>query len=51
MCLTEDCAYAKIQMWLSAKWVSAHFRQCFHTATKMGTEKSQLIKHSGTKSA
>lgn len=41
MCLTKDGAYAKIQMWLSAKWVSAHLHKYFHTNTEMGTEKSQ----------
>lgn len=41
MCLTKDSAYAKIQMWLSAKWVSAHLHEHFHTNTEMGTEKSQ----------
>lgn len=43
MCLTKDGAYAKIQMWLSAKWVSAHLHKHFHTNTKTGTEKSQHI--------
>lgn len=51
MCLTKDGAYAKIQMWLSAKWVSAHSHKHFHTNTKMGTENSQLNKRSGTKSS
>lgn len=49
MCLNKDGAYAKIQMWLSAKWVSAHLRKHFQTNAKMGTENSQHKKCSGTK--
>lgn len=51
MCSTEDGAYAKIQMWLSAKWASARMHEHFQTNTKMGTnkKKSQHNKNSGTK--